>query len=303
VEHVLIRNEFTGATYKFACGRWLGSGQDDGSCERYMVGQQVCSSAVPSQQPAASAQLVAQCASPPSQPLPPTSLKAGAADPEAQVVELQTMLGDAINRIVKFHHKNLFEKISWAHLMCGERGLVHALLNVFSFGYKSVRLFGRNLSVWDFFLKVTMDFNQSIAGYLAANVSASNSPMGSPVRQRNVSTLENPRRRNASLSNLLDSPKRTPPPGASVNRPGEAPPTPSRAMTPQGTLSRANQFRRMYTKLITRIETTCQRLGKDDKFQLFLCLAAHDRLLGSIVTDLTRAIAAQQVNKTIYIYR
>ena len=51
----------------------------------------------------------------------------------------------------------------------------------------------------------------------------------------------------------------------------------------------------MYTKLITKIETTCTRLGKDDKFQLFLCLAAHDRLLGRIITDLTRAIAAQQV--------
>ena len=52
---------------------------------------------------------------------------------------------------------------------------------------------------------------------------------------------------------------------------------------------------RMYTKLITRIETTCTRLGKDDKLQLFICLASHDRLLGRIVTDLTRAIAAQQV--------
>ena len=52
---------------------------------------------------------------------------------------------------------------------------------------------------------------------------------------------------------------------------------------------------RMYTRLITRIETTCSRLGKDDKFQLFVCLAVHDRLLGRIVTDLTKAICAQQV--------
>ena len=53
---------------------------------------------------------------------------------------------------------------------------------------------------------------------------------------------------------------------------------------------------RMYTRLITRIETSCSRLGKDDKFQLFVCLAVHDRLLGRIVTDLTRAVAAQQVS-------
>ena len=55
----------------------------------------------------------------------------------------------------------------------------------------------------------------------------------------------------------------------------------------------------MYTRLITRIETTCSRLGKDDKFQLFICLAVHDRLLGRIVTDLTKAVAAKQV-KFIY---
>ena len=51
----------------------------------------------------------------------------------------------------------------------------------------------------------------------------------------------------------------------------------------------------MYTRLITKIETTCHRLGKDDKFQLFICLSVHDRLLGRIVTDLTKAVAAQQV--------
>ena len=60
----------------------------------------------------------------------------------------------------------------------------------------------------------------------------------------------------------------------------------------------------MYTRLITRIETTCSRLGKDDKFQLFICLAVHDRLLGRIVTDLTKAVAAQQVrvqyNKRVF---
>ena len=37
VEHVLVRNEFTGQCYKFHCGRWLGRGIDDGSSERYMV--------------------------------------------------------------------------------------------------------------------------------------------------------------------------------------------------------------------------------------------------------------------------
>ena len=58
----------------------------------------------------------------------------------------------------------------------------------------------------------------------------------------------------------------------------------------------------MYTRLITKIETTCHRLGKDDKFQLFVCLSVHDRLLGRIVTDLTKAVAAQQVRIDIIIF-
>ena len=33
IEHVVIKNEFTGQAYKFTCGRWLGSNIDDGSTE------------------------------------------------------------------------------------------------------------------------------------------------------------------------------------------------------------------------------------------------------------------------------
>merc|ERR1719341_2607545 len=154
------------------------------------------------------------------------------------------MLSEAINRIIKHHHKSLKERVSWAQLMCGELGLVHSLIQVFSFGFKSARLFGKNLSVWDFFLKVVYDFNQSLAGQPPS---------------ANASPTHSPRRPSAS------------------------------------TVPRTTQLRRMYTRLITRIETTCHRLGKDDKFQLFVCLAVHDCLLQRIVTDLTRAVAAIQL--------
>uniref|UniRef100_A0A7N6AYC4 DENN/MADD domain containing 5A n=1 Tax=Anabas testudineus TaxID=64144 RepID=A0A7N6AYC4_ANATE len=39
VECVMVRNEITGHTYKFPCGRWLGKGVDDGSLERILVGE------------------------------------------------------------------------------------------------------------------------------------------------------------------------------------------------------------------------------------------------------------------------
>lgn len=41
VEHVVVKNEFTGHCYKFGCGRWLGKSIDDGSIERYLVGSMV----------------------------------------------------------------------------------------------------------------------------------------------------------------------------------------------------------------------------------------------------------------------
>ena len=56
------------------------------------------------------------------------------------------MLGDAINRLIKFSLKSLKEKISYAHLMCGEYGLVHALINIFSFGYDKLET-GYNLPI------------------------------------------------------------------------------------------------------------------------------------------------------------
>ena len=116
------------------------------------------------------------------------------------------------------------------------------------FRYKSARLFGKNLSVWDFFLKVTMDFNQSLQHLLtsspnaisSSNASAKNSPMSSPIHKRGqiFNTLESPRSARkfsaslgsgGALSNmLLDSPRKTA----------------QTTLSSSATLSRANQFRR-----------------------------------------------------------
>merc|ERR1719392_54401 len=243
VENVVVKNEFTGHCYRFSCGRWLGKSIDDGSIERYLVGTLI--PGIPGYDE--TQELVKECASPPTYSCPALTIRATGPMPED--VEIQTLLSEAINRIIKHHHKSLKERVSWAQLMCGELGLVHSLIQVFSYGFKSARLFGRNLSVWDFLLKVVYDFNQS---QLAGGGSASNTPTHSPKRM-------NPSERSSS------------------------------------TVPRTTQLRRMYTRLITRIETTCSRLGKDDKLQLFICLAVHDKLLQRIVADLTKAVAAIQL--------
>lgn len=35
----MVRNEITGQSYRFNCGRWFGKGIDDGSLERLLVAE------------------------------------------------------------------------------------------------------------------------------------------------------------------------------------------------------------------------------------------------------------------------
>ncbi len=67
--------------------------------------------------------------------------------------EIQALLGDCVNQIVKWHYKPSRERDvgSLTTLLCGEDGLVKSLEQVFLCGFRSTRLFGKNLYIWDFF--------------------------------------------------------------------------------------------------------------------------------------------------------
>ena len=56
-----------------------------------------------------------------------------------------------MNNIVKYYYKPDKEKGSLTVLLCGESGLVSALEQVFLYGFKSTRLFGKNFYIWDYF--------------------------------------------------------------------------------------------------------------------------------------------------------
>lgn len=84
VEHVVVRNEVTGHTFKFPCGRWLGRGIDDGSTERLLVGALVPRSID-------SEELVESCSTPPRCRSPSIPRR-----PILSQVELQHMLGKLI---------------------------------------------------------------------------------------------------------------------------------------------------------------------------------------------------------------
>ncbi|XP_014792878.1 PREDICTED: DENN domain-containing protein 5B isoform X1 [Calidris pugnax] len=158
VDCVMVRNEITGHTYKFPCGRWLGKGVDDGSLERILIGELVSSTS--------DEELAKQCRTPPQQKSPTmarrlsiTSLTGKNTKPNAG--QIQEGIGEAVNNIVKHFHKPEKERGSLTILLCGENGLVAALEQVFHHGFKSARIFHKNVFIWDFIEKAVAYFETS----------------------------------------------------------------------------------------------------------------------------------------------
>ncbi|XP_028613406.1 DENN domain-containing protein 5B isoform X3 [Grammomys surdaster] len=113
VDCVMVRNEITGHTYRFPCGRWLGKGVDDGSLERILIGELMTS--------ASDEDLGKQCRTPPQQKSPTTtrrlsitSLTGKPAKPNAG--QIQEGIGEAVNNIVKHFHKPEKERKQWVIL-------------------------------------------------------------------------------------------------------------------------------------------------------------------------------------------
>lgn len=147
VDCVMVRNEITGHTYRFPCGRWLGKGVDDGSLERVLIGEL----AVPSGEEDSGR----GCRTPPLQRSPSqtrrisiTSLSGRGYKPTS--AQIQEAIGEAVNNICKHFHKPEKERGSLTVLLCGESSLVAALEQFFHHGFKSARLFQKTVFVWDF---------------------------------------------------------------------------------------------------------------------------------------------------------
>ncbi|XP_039906480.1 DENN domain-containing protein 5B-like isoform X2 [Simochromis diagramma] len=147
VDCVMVRNEITGHTYRFPCGRWLGKGVDDGSLERVLIGELVL--------PSGEDDSARACRTPPLQRSPSqgrrisiTSLTGR--DTKLNSAQIQEGIGEAVNNIIKHFHKPEKERGSLTVLLCGENSLVTALEQFFHHGFKSARLFQKTVFVWDF---------------------------------------------------------------------------------------------------------------------------------------------------------
>lgn len=167
---VWIRNEISGHAYKFPCNRWLGRGIDDGSMERLLIGQFIRPTTDPMDDQCGNVGPLPTERSPSIVNKLPNSSPASMTDSfisstgneeKKDPNEIQNALSDSVNKIVKWfyrHQKRLMSGVDCSsdmsvltNLLCGDGGFVESLMAAFLLGFRSQRLFGRNLFLWDFF--------------------------------------------------------------------------------------------------------------------------------------------------------
>ncbi|XP_049292784.1 DENN domain-containing protein 5B isoform X2 [Anopheles funestus] len=258
VEHVVIRNEVTGHTYKFPCGRWLGRGIDDGSIERLLIGQLV-------PRTVDSEELVEACRTPPRTRSPSIQR------PEVRPSDIQHMLGDCVNAIVKWHYRPSRDRdaSSLTNLLCGENGLVKCLEQAFLCGFRSSRLFGRNFYLWDYFVRVKEQFEiclveESVETVRGGGATGSPPTSGSSPESPPQGTSLGGGHHLGGTGNGGGS-------GVGGNVAGVA-------LSPVARQELSAVWH-CYCHLMDEINNVKQTLGKDGRFQLFICLSLREHLL------------------------
>lgn len=87
------------------------------------------------------------------------------------VSEIQRLLGDAVNNLVKYYHRPIAERGSVTLLLCGELGLVPCLEMAYHYGFRSSRIFSKNIFLWDFLSKLFFPKNcQFILNYFSLSL-------------------------------------------------------------------------------------------------------------------------------------
>ncbi|XP_032781013.1 DENN domain-containing protein 5B isoform X2 [Daphnia magna] len=253
IDHIIVRNEITGRGFKFPCGRWLGKDIEDGSTERLLVATQYdCSTMSGSDlgsmdpsthvngSPAHNSNVpIGSRTRSPSATRTESSLTSSLTNLAGNLninlkgpgtrrkfteTEMQCLLGEAVNNLIKYYLEPTGERGNVTALLCGESGLVPCLELVLHHGFRSSRIFSRNLFLWDYLLQVRDCYTQD---------------------PRSVT----------SVRDYADP---------SSDRPA----------------------RRWLCDIIEKIQHYGHSLGKRDKLQLFLCLAARDRMLHRIISPL-----------------
>ncbi|TMS40156.1 hypothetical protein L596_006573 [Steinernema carpocapsae] len=185
LDYVIVRNQITSQTYRFNCGRWFGRGVDDGSLERLLVAECLPRVDPDSESPVSSFQSSGYGSSNGSSshnasssskggsrsrtPSRVRSPSAGRSSDSGQSgktktrsVELQHLLGVSVNALVQhFYAAEKGGDRQLTQLLCGDRGLVFCLEQVFALGrydsHWTNRLFKQPYP-WDYVEKVSAWF-------------------------------------------------------------------------------------------------------------------------------------------------
>ena len=114
LETVVVRNEVTGTVYTFPSGRWFGRGVDDESIERLLIGELV--PRVVESEGGSRENTLERFRTPPRTRSPSVTRI------ELKPAEIQHMLGNCVNAIVKWHYKPTRDRdaSSLTKLLCGE---------------------------------------------------------------------------------------------------------------------------------------------------------------------------------------
>ncbi|PIK33591.1 putative DENN domain-containing protein 5A isoform X1 [Apostichopus japonicus] len=158
VDNVVIRNEITGHTYKFPCGKWIGKGVDDGSLERLLVGELLPLCQDLEHDFGRGSQTLPNRKKSSTLPRPShTSIKLDQSAIQENSQMLSTTSSSTSTSRTKRWGSCIFMSYlrgSFTPLLCGEDGLVHCMEMVLQYGFKSSRLFQKNFYIWDFLEKV-----------------------------------------------------------------------------------------------------------------------------------------------------
>lgn len=180
---------------------------------------------------------------------PPRARSPSVHRPEVKPSEIQNMIGDCVNAIVKWHYRPSRERDthSLTNLLCGEEGLVKSLEQAFLCGFRSARLFGKNLYIWDYLLKVKEQFELCLAEELGGTG-------GGGETSGNASVYMTPSARQELMT-----------------------------------------IWRAYCHLMDEINNVTQSMGKDGKFQLFVCLSLREHLLHRILIPMAQSKVTQEM--------
>ncbi|BHF78626.1 DENN domain-containing protein 5B [Sparganum proliferum] len=217
VEAVLVSTPLTGHVYTFQCNHWLGRGVEDSSCERLLIGQIAHVSKKGTVTLPRSGDDPTESLSASNLSIP--TLKIYGHDSVNPVAEaLIDGLANSINRLAKhFANSGVEGEMSLSALLCGDGGLVPALNAVFTYGFRSGRLFQRKLYAWDFFTRFVQHYTNDQTGQIQCgdmyiggfNVSFSHPPLPQPPLQLSTNQQQHQQQRHHSIDQSKSYESRT----------------------------------------------------------------------------------------------